>query len=110
MSFFGKKVPAASLSGLLRPSLALLGSEPALLRPGLALLCQGPALPCQGLALTLQGSAFARLGPLASSRALLHDRRNFRKSRLVSNLILCSLFVRDYYMIDQAKVKKSIDR
>jgi len=87
-------------SALLRPSLALLGPEPALLRPGLALPCQGPALPCQGLALTRQGSAFARLGPLASSRALLHDRRNIWKSLLVSNLTLCGLSVLDYYMID----------
>ena len=97
-------------SVLLHPSLALRGPEPALLRSGLALPCLGPALPCQGLALTRQDSAFARLGTLASSRVLLHDRINIRQSLLVSNLTLCSLSVLEYYMIDQATAEKSIDR
>ena len=78
---------------LLRQGLALLGPEPAFLRPGLALPCQGPAL-------TRQDHAFPRLGPLASSRALLHDRRNIRKSLLVINLTLCGLSVLHYYIID----------
>ena len=87
-------------SALLRPGLALLGPGPALLRPGPALPCQGPALPCQCPALMRQGPAFPRLGVLASSRALLHDRRNIWKSLLGNNLTLCGLSVLRYYMID----------
>ena len=76
------------------PKACFASPEPALLRPGLA-------LPCQGLALRRQGSFFARLGPPASSRALLqHDRKNIRKSLLVSNLTLCGLSVLNDYKID----------